>query len=62
MDESIVTVSVTNNGNGTADVRCIMLGSDGQTYTQDYIGLNTITDPDNFFMHFTIDGCHLVFE
>lgn len=62
MDESIVTVSVTNNGNGTADVRCVMLGSDGQTYTQDYIGLNTITDPDNFFMHFTIDGCHLVFE
>ncbi len=62
MDESIVTVSVTNNGNGTADVRCVMLGSDGKTYTQDYIGLNTVTDPDNFFMHFTIDGCHLVFE
>ena len=62
MDESIVTVSVTNNGNGTADVRCVMQGSDGKTYTQDYLGLNTITDPDNFFMHFTIDGCHLVFE
>ena len=62
MDESIVTVSVTNNGNGTADVRCVMQGSDGKTYTQDYLGLNTVTDPDNFFMHFTIDGCHLVFE
>ncbi len=62
MDEAMVTVSVTNKGNGTADVRCVMQGSDGKTYTQDYLGLNTVTDPDNFFMHFTIDGCHLVFE
>ena len=62
MDDAMVTVSVTNHGNGTADVKCVMLGNDGNTYTQDYIGLNTVTDPDDFYFHFTIDGCHLVFE
>lgn len=39
-----------------------MLGTDGQTYTQDYIGLNTVTTPDDFYFHFTVDGSHLVFE
>ena len=62
MDDAMVTVSVTNHGDGTADVRCVMVGNDGVTYTQDYIGLNTVTDPDALYMHFTIDGCHLVFE
>ncbi len=62
MDEAMVTVSVTNNGDGTADVRCVMVGNDGQTYTQDYIGLNTVTDPEDFFFHFTVDHSHLVFE
>ena len=62
MDEAMVTVSVTNNGDGTADVRCIMVGNNGQTYTQDYLGLNTVTNPQDLFYHLTIDGCHLVFE
>lgn len=62
MDEAMVTVSVTNNGDGTADVRCVMLGNNGQTYTQDYLGLNTVTNPQDLFFHLTIDGCHLVFE
>lgn len=62
MDEAIVTVSVTNRGDGTCDVRCIMVGNDGQTYTQDYIGLNTVTNPDDLYFHFTVDGSHLVFE
>jgi hypothetical protein len=61
MEEAMVTVSVTNNGNGTADVKCVMLGKDGQTYIQDYIGLNTVNSDDLWF-RFTIDGCHLVFE
>ena len=39
-----------------------MLGIDGQTYTQDYIGLNTVTNPDDLYFHFTVDGSHLVFE
>ena len=62
MDEAIVTVSVTNVGNGTANVKAVMLGNDGKTYTQEYKGLDTVTDPNNFFFHFTIDHSHLVFE
>jgi hypothetical protein len=56
-----VTTYVTNKGDGTADVKCVMVGNDGITYTQEYIGINTI-DPDNFFFHFTIEKAHLVFE
>ena len=54
-----VTVSVTNNG-GTADVRCVMLGNDGQTYYQDYLGIGAIGD--DLWFRFTVDGSHLVFE
>ena len=62
MDEAVVTVSVTNVGDGTANVKAVMLGNDGKTYTQEYKGLDTVTDPDNFYFHFTIDHSHLVFE
>ncbi len=62
MDEATVTVSVTNHGDGTCDVRCVMLGSDGETYHQDYIGLNTVTNPDDLYLHFTVDNSHLIFE
>ena len=62
MDGAMVTVSVTNNGDGTCDVRCVMEGNDGVTYYQDYIGLNTVTDPNDLNFHFTIDGSHLVLE
>ena len=61
MDGAKVTAYVTNNGDGTADVKCVMMGNDGVTYTQEYIGINTI-DPDNFCFHFTIEKAHLVFE
>ena len=60
MDDAMVTVSVTNNG-GSADVRCYMEGNDGKTYYQDYLGISPI-DPVDFWFHFTVDGCHLVFE
>ena len=60
MDEAWVTVSVTNNG-GSADVRCVMVGNDGVTYYQDYLGISPI-DGDNFRFRFTIEGGHLVFE
>ena len=59
MDDATVTVSVTNNG-GTADVRCVMLGNDGQTYYQDYLGIGAIGD--DLWFRFTVDGSHLVFE
>ena len=61
MDEAKVTVSVTNNGDGTGDVKSVMVGNDGQTYIQNYVGINTI-DPADFYYRFTVDGCHLVFE
>ena len=60
MDDALVTVSVTNNG-GSVDVRIIMVGNDGITYKQDYIGISP-TDGDNVDVHMTVDGCHLVFE
>ena len=59
MDDATVTVSVTNNG-GSADVRCVMLGNDGQTYYQDYLGIGPISD--DLWFRFTVDGSHLVFE
>jgi hypothetical protein len=48
-----------NNGT-TADVNLIFEGSDGETYTQSYIGLPI--DGDNFRFRFTIEGGHVVFE
>ena len=59
MDDAKVTVSVTNNGS-TADVRCVMVGNDGKTYIQDYLGV--LIDGEDFYFHFTIEGGHLVFE
>ena len=59
MDDAMVTVSVTNNG-ATADVKCVMVGNDGNTYNQDYIGIPI--DASDFYFHFTVDHCHLVFE
>lgn len=61
MNGADVTVTIVNNGDGTADIKCVMVGTDGNTYTQDYIGINTI-DPDNFYFNFTIDGSHIVFK
>ena len=60
MDESTVTVSVTNNGT-SADVECIIVGNDGNTYTQNYTGISPI-EADNFRFRFTCEGSHLVFE
>jgi hypothetical protein len=61
MDGAKVTLSITNKGDGTADIRTVMIGNDGNTYTQDYIGINTV-DPDNCWFRVTVDGSHVVFE
>ena len=61
MDGAKCTVQIVNNGDGTAYIKCVMHGTDGVDYLQDYIGINTI-DPDNFFFRFTVDGSHIVFE
>ena len=42
-------------------MKAVMYGTDGNTYTQEYNGINTI-DPDDFYARFTVDGSYLVFE
>ena len=61
MNGAKVTAKIVNNGDGTADIKCVMVGNDGNTYTQDYIGINTV-DAEDFYFNFTVDGCHLVFQ
>ena len=61
MDGAKVTTYVTNNGDGTADVKAVMIGNDGNTYTQEYNGINTV-DPNDFYFRFTVDNCHLEFD
>ena len=52
---------IVNNGDGTADIKVVMHGTNGQDYTQDYIGINLI-DPEDFYFRFTVDSSYLVFE
>lgn len=61
MDGAKVTVYITNVNNGTADVQIVMRGTDGKTYTQHYLGIDSI-NPNNLYFAFTIDSCHLVFD
>ena len=61
MDGAKVTVYITNINNGTADVQIVMRGTDGKTYTQHYLGIDTI-NPNDLYFAFTIDSCHLVFD
>ena len=61
MEGAKVTTYVTNNGDGTADVKAVMVGNSGNVYQQEYKGINTV-DPDDFYFRFTVDGCHLVFD
>jgi hypothetical protein len=49
---------VTNHGT-SADVKMIMVGNDGVTYYQDYLGIAISND---LLFRFTVDGSHLVFE
>jgi len=61
MNGAKVTAYITNNGDGTADIKAVMHGTDGVEYVQEYNGINTI-DPDNMYFRFTVDACHLVFD
>ena len=61
MNGAKCTVWVTNCNNGTADVQCIMHGTDGIDYGQYYLGIRYV-DPNDLVVSFTVDGCHLVFE
>jgi hypothetical protein len=59
MNGAQVTVYVTNCNNATCDVQAVMQGTDGNTYTLYYLGINTV-DPDDLYTAFTADHCHLV--
>ena len=61
MNGAKVTAFITNNGDGTADVKTVMNGTDGETYYQDYIGIG-VSDPENFYFRYTVDGSHLEFD
>jgi len=61
MDGAKVTTYITNNGDGTADIKAVMIGNDGKTYTQNYIGINTV-DPNNCYFNFTVDNSHIEFD
>lgn len=61
MNGAKVNIYVTNVNNGTADIQAVMQGTDGKTYTQYYLGINTV-DPADLFVDFTVDSDHLVFS
>ena len=61
MNGAKVTAYITNNGDGTADIKAVMHGTNGTDYVQEYNGINTV-DPDDMYFRFTVDGCHLVFD
>lgn len=62
MSNAKVYACFTNKGNGTIDVRTVMVGNDGVVYKQDYLNLQNNIDANDVNLSFTVDGCHLVFE
>ena len=56
-----VQLSVTNVGNGTANIKATMIGNNGVTYTQTYNGINNI-DANDLAFKLTIEKAHLVFD
>lgn len=61
MNGAHVTEYITNNGNGTATVKAVIAGSDGQEYVLTYDGINTV-DKDEMYFRFVVDGSHMVFD
>ena len=61
MDGAKVQLSVTNVGNGTANIKATMIGNNGVTYTQTYKGINNI-DANDLAFKLTIEKAHLVFD
>ena len=61
MDGAKVQLSVTNVGNGTANIKATMIGNNGVTYTQTYNGINNIDAKDLAFK-LTMEKAHLVFD
>lgn len=53
-------VYITNNNNGRADIQITMLGNDGVTYTQSYLGISGI-DVNDLQSALTVENAHIVF-
>jgi len=60
MNRAECVATLVNNGDGTADIKVTMVGSDGVTYKQNYLNIIGINKDDLYFS-FTVDNCHLVF-
>lgn len=56
LDDSEVTVTVTNMGNGTANVRYDVTYANGDTHFQLYEGITV--DSSNLYFGVTVDGCY----
>lgn len=54
-------VYITNNNNGRADIQITMLGNDGVTYTQSYLGISGI-DVNDLQSALTVENAHVVFD
>ena len=54
-------VYITNNNNGRADIQMTMLGNDGVTYTQSYLGISGI-DVNDLQSALTVENAHVVFN
>ena len=61
MDGAKVTLYVTNNGDGTADIKADMKAINGNEYSFLYAGINTI-DPENMYFKLTLEKAHLEFD
>lgn len=59
MDGAHVTLKITNNGT-TADVEAVMEGTNGNTYTQTYTGIEVTGD--DLFYSLTVELAHIVIE
>lgn len=54
-------VYITNNNNSRADIQMTMLGNDGVTYTQSYLGISGI-DVNDLQSALTVENAHIVFN
>lgn len=61
MDGAKVTTYITNNGDGTADIKAVVEATDGKIYTQNYKGLKNI-DSNDLYYNLSMEKAHLVFE
>ena len=60
MNGAHCSVTITNHGGGTADIDCVMEGTNGVTYTQYYH--NILVDSEDLYFRFVMDGSHIVFD